>query len=59
MFDRNPIELVRQSSRRLRIPRILTADEIRSLLAELPEPYRTMVLVAVCLGLRVSEIIGL
>lgn len=59
MIDRNPIELVRQSSRRLRIPRILTADEIRSLLAELPEPYRTMVLVAVCLGLRVSEIIGL
>ncbi len=59
LVDRNPIELVRQSSRRLHIPRILTADEIRSLLAELPEPYRTMVLVAVSLGLRVSEIIGL
>src|SRR2546425_881235 len=48
----NPISLVRQGSRRLGIPRVLTSDEIRSLLAELIEPYRTMVLVAVCLGLR-------
>ena len=59
LVDRNPIELVRQSSRRLRIPRVLTAEEIRLLLAELSEPYHTMVLVAACLGLRVSEIIGL
>jgi integrase len=59
LVSRNPIELVRQSSRRLRIPRVLTADEIRLLLAELSEPYHTMVLVAACLGLRVSEIIGL
>jgi integrase len=59
LFDGNPIELVRQSSRRVRIPRVLTAEEIRLLLAELSEPYHTMVLVAVCLGLRVSEIIGL
>jgi integrase len=59
LIDRNPIELVRQSSRRLRIPRILTADEIRLLLAQLAEPYLSMVLVAACLGLRVSEIIGL
>ena len=58
-IDRNPIELVRQSSRRLGIPRVLVADEIRSLLSVLDEPYRTMVLVAVCLGLRVSEIMGL
>jgi integrase len=59
LADKNPIELVRQSSRRLRIPRVLNGDEIRLLLAELSEPYRTMVLVAACLGLRVSEIIGL
>ena len=57
--DRNPIELVRQSSRRLRIPRVLAAEEIRLLLAELSEPFHTMVLVAACLGLRVSEIMGL
>jgi integrase len=59
LVDRNPIELVRQGSRRLGIPRVLTAEEIRLLLAELSEPYHTMVLVAACLGLRVSEIIGL
>jgi integrase len=59
MTERNPIELVRQSSRRLRIPRVLTAEEIRALLTELTEPYHIMVLVAVCTGLRVSEIIGL
>jgi integrase len=57
--DRNPIELVRQSNRRLRIPRVLSAEEIRLLLAELSEPFHTMVLVAACLGLRVSEIMGL
>ena len=59
MTDKNPIELVRQGSRRVRIPRVLTAEEIRSLLAELSEPYHTMVLVAACTGLRVSEIVGL
>jgi integrase len=59
LVDANPIELVRQSSRRVRIPRVLSAEEIRLLLAELSEPYHTMVLVAACLGLRVSEIIGL
>jgi integrase len=59
LIDRNPIELVRQTSRRLRIPRVLSAEEIRLLLAELSEPFHTMVLVAACLGLRVSEIIGL
>jgi len=59
LIDRNPIELVRQSSRRVRIPRVLTAEEIRSLQVQLAEPYHTMVLVAACTGLRVSEIIGL
>ncbi len=59
MLSGNPIELVRQSGRRLRIPRVLTAAEIRLLLEQLAEPYHTMVLVAACLGLRVSEIIGL
>jgi integrase len=59
LFERNPIELVRQSSRRVRIPRVLAAEEIRLLLAELSEPFHTMVLVAACLGLRVSEIMGL
>ncbi len=59
MIDRNPIELVRQSSRRLGIPRVLGAEEVQKLLAGLTEPYTTMVLVVVCLGLRVSELLGL
>jgi integrase len=57
--DRNPIALVRQSGGRRAIPRILTVQEIKLLLAQLGEPYRTMVLVAASLGLRASEIMGL
>jgi integrase len=59
LTDRNPIDLVRQSGGRRSIPRVLTSDEIRLLLEQLVEPYRTMVLVAACLGLRASEIMGL
>jgi integrase len=55
----NPIDLVRQSAGRKTIPRTLSTREIGLLLRQLAEPYRTMVLVAACLGLRVSEIIGL
>jgi integrase len=29
------------------------------MLKHLPEPYRTMVMVAQCMGLRISEILGL
>jgi len=59
LADRNPIELVRQRGRRLSIPRVLRLEEVQALLVQLEEPYRTMVLVAICLGLRVSEIMGL
>jgi len=59
LTDRNPIEFVRQGSRRVSIPRVLVIEEVQKLLAHLTEPYRTMVMVAVCLGLRVSEIMGL
>jgi integrase len=57
----NPIDLVRvkNGSKRRVKPRILTIPECRSLLSYLPEPYRTMVLIAGCLGLRASEIVGL
>jgi integrase len=55
----NPIELVRQSSRRAKTPRRLTIEEFRALLSELSEPYRTMAILAGCLGLRISEILGL
>ena len=59
LVDRNPVDLVRQSTKRTRLPRVLTPEEFRKLLTELSEPHRTMVLVAGCLGLRISEIIGL
>ena len=59
LTDRNPIDLVRQRGGRRCIPRVLTPGEIRLLLAQLIEPYHTMVLVAACLGLRASEIMGL
>ncbi len=45
LTDRNPIKLVRQSNRRLNDPRVLTPEEFKALLAELEEPYRTMVVV--------------
>jgi integrase len=59
LTDRNPIDLVRQRGGRRCIPRVLTPGEIRLLLAQLVEPYHTMVRVAACLGLRASEIMGL
>ncbi len=59
LVDGNPISLVRQSRARQKIPRILTPKEFRALLSDLAEPYKTMVLVAGCLGLRASELMGL
>ena len=57
--ERNPIDLVRQSSKRLKTPRILTPADFKALLAQLGEPYKTMALVIACLGLRVCELLGL
>lgn len=59
VVEKNPIELVRQSSRRRFTPRRLTAEEFRILLKHLTEPCRTMAIFAACLGLRIGEIIGL
>ncbi len=58
----NPMSLVKVpgSGTRQKNPVILTMEEFRKLLAEIQnEPYRTMVLVAACLGLRISEVLGL
>src|SRR6266566_5518439 len=52
LFDRNPIELVRQSAKRRKIPEILTVVEIQQLLAALGTRERTLVLLALCTGLR-------
>jgi integrase len=61
LIESNPIELVRvkDSSKRLQRPSVLTAEAFHGLLANIREPYRTMVLIAGCLGLRAGEIMGL
>ena len=58
---KNPISLVRVKggSKRLKRPRILSPEEFGGLAAYVKEPYKTMVVIAGCLGLRVSEIVGL
>lgn len=58
---RNPIALVRVKggSKRRRRPAILTVDEFETIVRLLKEPFRTMVYIAQCLGLRVSEIAAL
>ena len=43
----------------LREPKALSVDEFRKVLTAIPEPFRTMCIVAMCLGLRVGEILGL
>ena len=60
-LGKNPVSLVRvkNASKRLKRPRVLDVAEYFELLKHLDEPHRTMVLVAQCLGLRVSEILGL
>ena len=57
----NPMSLVRvrDCSKRRREPRILTALEFQQLLQQFSDPCRTMAIVAMCLGLRVSEVVGL
>jgi len=60
-IERNPMDLVRlkQSTKREREPRILTQEEFHSLLQKIEEPFRTMVLLDMCLGLRCSELMAL
>ena len=58
MVEQNPIDLVRQSRKRLKTPRVLTPAEFKALLAQLAEPYKTMVITVACLGLRVCELLG-
>jgi integrase len=60
-LQRNPIELVRVkgSSKRQRRPQMLAPEKFQELISVLREPYRTMAIVAMCTGLRVSEILAL
>jgi integrase len=60
-YQQNPMALVRvrNASKRMREPVVLTVSQFREVLEHVPEPYRTMCVVAACLGLRISEVLGL
>ncbi len=59
LYDRNPIQWVRQSAKRRSSPDVLTSDEVRQLLAALEPRERIMVLLDVATGLRQSELFAL
>jgi integrase len=60
-YQLNPMNLVRvrDGSKRKKEAIALSADDFSRLLEYIPEPFRTMCIVAMCLGLRVGEILGL
>jgi integrase len=60
-INRNPVSLVRNrgASRKVRKARSLTVEQFHALLKELREPFATMALLCVCLGLRISEALAL
>src|SRR5689334_4277480 len=56
---RNPIQLVRQSAKRRKIPSVLSASEVKQLIGVLAIRERTLVLLDVGTGLRMSELFAL
>lgn len=60
-LGRNPISLVRNvgASHKTRHTRNLTIVEFQQLVKELREPFSTLALCCACLGLRISEALGL
>jgi integrase len=59
LYDRNPIQWVRQSAKRRSTPDVLTSNEVRQLLGALEPRERIMVLLDVATGLRQSELFAL
>jgi len=59
--NRNPISLVQNkgATRKIRKARSLTVEQFRALLKQLNEPFGTLALLCVCLGLRISEALAL
>ena len=60
--QRNPLSLVEikgGSSQPRRKKAIITPEQFQQICDRLQEPFRTMVVIAMCLGLRVSEILAL
>ena len=58
-IDRNPIQLVRQSAKREKVPAVLELAELQLLLTKLDVRERTLVLLDAATGLRVSELLAL
>jgi integrase len=60
-MQRNPMELVtvKGATKRTRRPRSLTVQEFQKFIQYLDEPFRTIALMCCCLGLRISECLGL
>jgi integrase len=50
---------VKGISKRSKPPIVLTVEQCLTLISLLPDPYRTMVIVAICTGCRVSEILAM
>jgi integrase len=59
LFDRNPVQWVRKSAKRKKIPAVLEIGEVKTLPSVLDFRERTMVLVDVVTGLRASELFAL
>ncbi len=61
MMERNPMSLVtvKGASKRMSKPRSLTVAEFQKFVTQLREPFRTMALLCVCFGLRISECLAL
>jgi integrase len=59
--ERNPMELVtiKGASKRMRKPRSLTVEEFYLFATQIEEPFRTIALLCVSLGLRISECLAL
>jgi integrase len=60
-WQRNPMQLVeiKGISKRKKKPVVLTVEQYYLILALIPQPYRTMVVVAQCTGLRAEEVLAL
>lgn len=60
-LQRNPMELVEVKgiTKRGKKPVVLSVEQCHLLVNLLPQPYRMMVIIAQCLGLRVEEVLAL
>ena len=61
LMQRNPMELVtvKGASKRISKPRSLTVEEFQKFVTHLQEPFHSVALMCVCLGLRISECLAL